>query len=549
MDGVRNALGSGPGATTNPTAGATALVLAVSLVGLVLGLVRVRDYFNDDAFISLRYASRLSTGRGLTWTDGERVEGFSNPLWVLETAVAGAAGAPLEPTARALGVVHLAVLCALMVRARIWPWVMPLVATHSGVIAWSVSGLETTAFATWLALGSFCAWRAAEEGSSARREAVTAAACFAAAALTRPEGLAAGLLALGPMVARCRSRGRALQARDVAIVAVIFALPVLSYEAFRLTYYGDALPNVAHAKGLGVPFIRRWEGALDYVARHAILITPAAACALVVLTGAVNRSAAWMILPTAAPFAGVFFAAGDYMPMGRLLVPVFVLVVLATGVAGRRIRPAFQRPAALVACAGALIQVAAFLLTPVGRDSAAAAGVPVGRFLERNLAAGSLVALATAGSTPFHAPSLRFLDTVGLNDRHIARRPVGPVVTRLQRESGHFKGDGGYVLSRRPDVIVLGPAEGYLGRPPDAWFLTDYELLNSAEFRYEYRPVGFAVPVDANEAARPRVKELLLQDGRSMRFIAYLRLDSRAARDLAYQGRLLAAPWEGGAAP
>ena len=40
-------------------------------------------FFSDDAFVSLRYAERLLHGDGLTWTDGERVEGYSNLLWVL----------------------------------------------------------------------------------------------------------------------------------------------------------------------------------------------------------------------------------------------------------------------------------------------------------------------------------------------------------------------------------------------------------------------------------------------------------------------------------
>ena len=43
-------------------------------------------FFSDDSFISLRYAARLLAGEGLTWTDGERVEGYSNLLWVLLTA-------------------------------------------------------------------------------------------------------------------------------------------------------------------------------------------------------------------------------------------------------------------------------------------------------------------------------------------------------------------------------------------------------------------------------------------------------------------------------
>ena len=44
-------------------------------------------FFNltrDDSFISLRYARSLKNGFGLTWNqNGEKVEGYSNFLWII----------------------------------------------------------------------------------------------------------------------------------------------------------------------------------------------------------------------------------------------------------------------------------------------------------------------------------------------------------------------------------------------------------------------------------------------------------------------------------
>ncbi len=42
-------------------------------------------YYNlfDDAMVSMRYAWNLAHGNGLVWNPGERVEGFTNPLWVM----------------------------------------------------------------------------------------------------------------------------------------------------------------------------------------------------------------------------------------------------------------------------------------------------------------------------------------------------------------------------------------------------------------------------------------------------------------------------------
>ena len=49
-----------------------------------------RRYYSlfDDAMISMRYAANLAHGHGLTWNPGERVEGFTNPLWTLVMALA-----------------------------------------------------------------------------------------------------------------------------------------------------------------------------------------------------------------------------------------------------------------------------------------------------------------------------------------------------------------------------------------------------------------------------------------------------------------------------
>lgn len=53
-------------------------------------MVNGTRYFTllDDGMISMRYAKNLASGEGLVWNPGfERVEGFSNPLWVLYMAI------------------------------------------------------------------------------------------------------------------------------------------------------------------------------------------------------------------------------------------------------------------------------------------------------------------------------------------------------------------------------------------------------------------------------------------------------------------------------
>jgi hypothetical protein len=60
-------------------------------------------FLSDDSLISLRYARRLLDGAGLTWTEGHRVEGYSNLLWILAVAFVGRLGVDLIDAARLLG--------------------------------------------------------------------------------------------------------------------------------------------------------------------------------------------------------------------------------------------------------------------------------------------------------------------------------------------------------------------------------------------------------------------------------------------------------------
>ena len=82
-----------------PTLAAFACAIAV----LAVSTSGFRGFMSDDAFISLRYAERFLQGHGLTWNDGERVEGYTNLLWILGVSLFGRLGLDLITAARVLG--------------------------------------------------------------------------------------------------------------------------------------------------------------------------------------------------------------------------------------------------------------------------------------------------------------------------------------------------------------------------------------------------------------------------------------------------------------
>jgi len=69
----------------------------------------------DDAFIPFRYANNLAAGLGPVWNRGERVEGYSSPLWLGLLVLGRLAGAGLPSFAGVLGIAFSA-LCLLLVQ-------------------------------------------------------------------------------------------------------------------------------------------------------------------------------------------------------------------------------------------------------------------------------------------------------------------------------------------------------------------------------------------------------------------------------------------------
>ena len=139
-----------PAQTTWLPIGLGILVVVIFTVNLSL----VFEYF-DDAFISFRYSRHLVDGLGLVWNPGERVEGYTNFLWVLMVAAGMVAGIAPEILTPFLGTLSALTVLALLayLAARRQGWTSPLIWLAPGALAlsrsyvvWSGSGLETHFF-------------------------------------------------------------------------------------------------------------------------------------------------------------------------------------------------------------------------------------------------------------------------------------------------------------------------------------------------------------------------------------------------------------------
>jgi len=270
-------------------------------------------FLSDDAWISFRYSWNLVHGNGLTWDPSmPHVEGYSNLLWVLWSAVGIVAGAPLPVWAKGTGMVLTAgtVVCtALCVRtlggSRPLAFAAAVMTSCSTlVVLWGVSGMETPLLCLLLTAGT---WRALAEDRAIREGGQLRAwslLFFALATITRVEG---PIYLIIPVVIRLmRYRVEPFGRRDLIHLALMCA-PALGQFVFRVAYYRDWLSNTYYVKGSRHPTVSQniicgiryliaaltgnplmgllWVvgGGIAVYKRHGALLLPMAVCALFVI--------------------------------------------------------------------------------------------------------------------------------------------------------------------------------------------------------------------------------------------------------------------------
>lgn len=481
-----------------------ALVGGVAFAALAANAARYHPFLSDDALISLRYARRLLDGLGLTWTEGRPVEGYSNLLWILLVAALGRAGLDLIDAARLLGAAGNALaLTALLVAwpARSLREALPaasgalVLALSAPIGVWTVGGLEQPLVAACLAWATALSFPIlARRGS--RRALAGVSLCLGLLSLARPDG---ALFTAGTLAAVwLAGGGRRERARAAAALASLPALFLLGQQIFRLVYYGEWVPNTALVKLSPSP--EHVLGGVVYAGAGLLSLSPFSELALAVAAaGAFGiggpdpaRRARLRLLLVQMLLWIVYVAAigGDIFPGYRQMVPVVVLAAfaLADGLAWLAERGALARRPRAVAGALALALLAFSWLQVQSHESQRAIaerfewrGQVVGLALARAFGDSQpLVAVTAAGCIPYWS-GLPALDMLGLSDHYLARhRPADFGAGKL----AHELGDGAYVLSRRPDLIVYHV--GSIGSE----LRSGRELAAMPEYRELYAPVA-----------------------------------------------------------
>ena len=480
------------------------------LAGIAVQAFATLTWGNDDAYISYRFARNAAEGHGLVFNPGERVEGYTNLLYVLCVIPAFWLGLDGQVYFFSLFLNAVFIIAALAVfwrearRSLPGAWataVCFLFALCPFVWQACADGLETP-LVVLVQVSIWALVRRLEEGGG-KRAYWGLALCVAVSMLTRADGFIAPGVAVVYLILKGRWR-------NALWLGGWSALVLGAYIAFRLQYYGYPLPNTYYAKVSGelsqrmaygwnqlrdaglhgfAPYLAAfgvttvllmWKAAKHlrplwrilawtgeqavlflYRQRHhigSLLEMAEAACSTVRRLLRHLRSPGPRTEVSRALFSYEVFAAwcwlaywhyigGDFMGI-RFLLFLFPLGAFHLAV---RLSSHIRKTAwiALV-----LAPVVLWQWVPLATDNHFRYGFQkydawkeTGEFLAREYP-GKTVAVDAAGKMPYFS-GLYAMDMLGLNDVHIAHKEI-----RNYRYSGHNKWDADYILERHPDLIA-----------------------------------------------------------------------------------------------
>jgi hypothetical protein len=443
----------------------------------------------DDAMISMRYAYNLAHGQGLVWNVGERVEGFTNPLWVFYMAFLHLLPIPLAQVSLSVQITGAVLLAAnlyfvrrvvehftgdlltMLAAVAFTAFYAPL--NSFGLLGMEVSALALLATASvWLVLGS-----------GAGRFTPWPYALLALSTLLRFDMAVPYLVILATLSVVQKQYRRRHLVWGLGLLALVLGGQALG----SFLYYGQWLPNTYYLKVEGWPFSLRILRGLYalvwfiYYTNWVVFLLP--------LTIFLWRRDWQGLLPLgvlAGQLAYSVYVGGDawedHGGANRYIViamPLFfaALVVALEGLRQKAITVfSPQAPASLVSRIGTLgfccIAILNFNLLlgdwksierwDLARRPDYVAGsdhnLGIALALKATTRPGASIAVVGAGTIPYLLPDHPVLDILGKTDPAIAHEKVRTPMSIEDvpdMRPGHMKWDYAHTFGvLQPDVIV-----------------------------------------------------------------------------------------------
>jgi len=302
-------------------------VIAISLVALVFN----HAWISEDSFITFRYVSNTVDGLGPVFNVGERVQGFTHPLWFILLVLGSLIGVDPIFLSIVYGLVFTFITVAILGRALsqlvpnlftllllvalaclLWGLSDPWISFQTSGLENSLSHLLIVAILieAWLHTMSRPGWLLF----------LVVLLC-----LTRPDFIIFCIPVVIVLLIRMRSIRRV---SDLAWAGI----PALVWLVFAWTFYGNGLPNTAYAKmGIYPNWVVAVGQGLRYLQDWFTFDTIPAVSAVVLLGFAIfaSRSKEKIVCVIGVLFYGIYIVwiGGDFM-RGRMLTPILTTAVV-----------------------------------------------------------------------------------------------------------------------------------------------------------------------------------------------------------------------------
>lgn len=477
------------------------------LLILFLHAKKYLPFISDDALISLRYSKRLLEGHGLTWTEGIRVEGYSNLLWVVLVAVLGLFNIELVLASRILGFMCMATVVIvylvhyyrahnLSLSGLITVGIGGLFFVLSAPIAvWAIGGLEQALVAAILAPMLVLNIRMLTADEYDTKILLWLSLCLGLLSITRIDGLIYTFMTLLAMVL---VKGIKKDTIVKGIMICSFPVGFTGIQMiFRRLYYNAWVPNTALVKVS--PSLKHFKDGFTYLTDGLLSLGPFSFIVVFVLllmlfyNKTTRKKGLLLLVVTGVWSAYLIFIGGDIFPSFRhfipLVTPMALILIEGIDLVLQKFSKLPEKIIVYVFITGMFVMF--FTHQSDHKENIRATterweweGQAIGMFLKDAFAEKQpLFAVTAAGCLPYWS-ELPCLDMLGLNDYFLPRN-LPPDFG--QGMIGHELGNGQYVYDSKPDLICFCRPAGR--REP--CFRSGVELYAMEAFHQEYTLVKF----------------------------------------------------------
>lgn len=446
------------------------LVLLIVIALLTL-LAWTNRFIQDDAFISFRYAQHLVEGKGLVWNVGEKVEGYTNFLWVLIIAFILNLG--IDPVSFCFFIGPLLLAASLFFTYKTAFLMFQskhkalltiiLLGTNYSFSAYATGGLETQLQALLFISSFYLFTRSFLKNIWPDSTLLTFSLLATAALLTRLDSSLFLIILFPAIIVFIFKQPISFSKKLIksAILITPMSLITGTWLIWKLSYYGDIFPNTFYLKAQGTTLIFR---GIYYVSVfflfYYLFIFP------ILWIKNFKQLRTRLTFPLLFLFAFIFIwiiyiikVGGDFMEF-RFFIPIlphlFILFLWTFFIVIRQKKQQRSLIATLIICS---FCYALFFSGTKGTESIKGLKryitkkhwPEIGKILGKSLkySPDITIAVSAAGAIPYYS-RLKTIDVLGLNDAWVARHGIP-----FQKRPAHTKiATGEYLLQRKVNLVI-----------------------------------------------------------------------------------------------